>query len=907
MLQEFNQNKKTVMTVWDLSNAYNDITQGVYSDDPNKELSDTFQRFINTQEPIIVNWVGSSYVEPQLTEGGVIDYNKEPFKRYQVGQTLDVVLVREGYAVSIIDSQQSKTYVEDSTIVIRLNIPISQESLYKLFLLPELNSSFYYITNIEVFRTENDELIYYEIVLNRIEDNLNIKDVKTTIFYGSPGEEYAYPLITYNEEFNDYPEVSLDPDKLIATPIKYIQVTTTDPTMLGSFYAWGRRVSEDEEGNKYISEQRVLLPAKALQAETDPIFGINAPSDKYVWSTDSGITIGKEYKHWWAQWKEQILDKFNSDKVTNYGALHMFDINDAVNSAPNHTVTNDTGQEVTVDQPYWDDWVPSNNNEITYNTLSPYSEQVLENNPLDSIEDKLAKNVFINFDKVTLPLEYEEKVPAGLVNSTIGLFKKLILGIPAKIFGTNYTDRNVNAPIPLLLERTYVQLTYAGIMVADTGKGDANEYIPLTLYTDERPTIITGKNVNTMNLKIELTDEVLIDGTNVVNTADLGKEGTNYYNIATKVKQTTIGYLIDNIVVQGITIGKYKFTYFDTNNNPIASMIINSNSKKTNSLVDWSSVINTTKWDDPNIVDLTPEIPGSIYAPNEFIPADINVINIIPDPYLSINHYENYKWSLTVNYIFDLFDFLKTTYPEQFGALTATDFVNLYQLSYTAQVVTKTVQYVSEEQYYSSVTTGTLTPYVDISHNSIIPTDSYNINTSSAISVEDSAPITTTGSFLHLQHDKVMESKDFKFTEETSNTSKLNNDATIDYGAVVTWITDPGSNRGDEWYGSDTEEYLQHNQSVVESGEAGCNKGVCNTVAPRFGVQLGYKWSLEKALFYTTEDGGSDQVIFRAPLALKEVQVQLKLTNIKLTKIISTKKTEKHVFKLGKVLYNINN
>lgn len=694
--QEFNTKQQILMCPFVIVDGVDDITQGVYTSDPDRFKSASFDRVFQGRNPVIALWKNSTKSINQKTEGGLNDFNKPAYKEFSVGESFPVILDENGetYFQSFTDDVNgNKRFSTNANVSIKLPFELDRSYWYDWMLFPELGEEFYYIESIAIYRDKDETFAYTEVTLKKVNDELELvtTNADSLILRSSPGEEYAWPKVVEPEDKRQmWKNLELDEEKLIPKGVKYLQLTSTEPMLLGSFYAWGRRIETTDEGLRLITETRHLLPSQMKPSTADPILGINAPSDKFFWMEQGQITVGKEYGSWFSQFKEGVMSFFgwdNNNQHKNYGAIKFEDIETALESAPNKTKTDLGGNTITVPQTYWDDWEikavadVGYDGRVGYKTFTPYSEERFPNNKA-LLHDKLARNVFILGNLVQLPMEYEAKVPFGTVNVVVGGIRKLILGKDAQYL-TNNSNRDNYVDIPLLGEHSYISAIANGLMSADT-ETDAKKYMPLQLFSGDRPEILSGKNVNTMSVKIELSDVVDIDGESV-NTTELGVLDQNYFTGSTTVSKTTSSYILDRIIIQAICLGDIKITAFDSLDQPIGSMMFNTNSKRTGSILDWTTEIKTSEWESDETVETTPNVPNPSNAgPDDTVIPDFEVTKTISNP-RSISE----SWVAEVNW----FEKFKEINPEYEGTLE--DFLSTHKLSCGIQStseVTTTVQ-----------------------------------------------------------------------------------------------------------------------------------------------------------------------------------------------------------------------
>ena len=631
--REFETKRQILLFPMVIVDGVDSISQGIYTKNPNRFKSASFENVFQGRNPVIVVWKNSTTSINQRTQGGEPDFSKPAFKDYKVGDYIPVILDADGetYFQSFSDDKNgNKRFSTTSTINIRLKGEFTREQWYEWQYFPELGEEFYYPEAITVYRDEEGVFAYTELTLKKVNDELEMitTNADTLILRSSPGEEYAWPklsktLITINgaeqpDEKKLWQNVELDQDILSkVSGVKYLQLTSSEPMLLGSFYAFGRKIKTDDEGRKLILESSHLLPSEMVQALPDPILGTNIPSDKFYWMEQGRVSVGREYKNWWKTFTNALSGVFgmggNKDSIKNYGAIRFPDISTATKSAPEKSKVDDMGNVIKVPQVYWDRWKIKARADITYSgrkgykTMTPYSVERMQNTEA-FLHDKLAKNVFILGSIVQIPIEYKSKIPKGLLSMTIGGIYKLIIGVKNLMFN-NKTDRLSDIDLPLLGESSYIDFISEGLMASGDAGNIAKEYMPLQLFTEKRPEILTGKNINNLSVKIELTDTVEIKGTEI-HTSQLGKNNTNYYDADTKTVRTEGGYILDRIIIQGICMGNIKISAFDEANNPLAAFTFESNSKRTGSILEWSTMLKTSKWESDETKDITPKIPG---------------------------------------------------------------------------------------------------------------------------------------------------------------------------------------------------------------------------------------------------------------------------------------------------------
>ena len=644
---DFTHKHQILMCPFVIVDGVDSLTQGAYTTDPNRFKSASFDQVFQGRNPVIVIWKDSTQSINQKTPGGLPDFSKPAFKDFNVGETIPVLLNEAGetYFNSFDeDSRGNKRFSTSSDISIKFRGTFEREKWYDWYLFPELGEEFYYITTINILRDKAGLKTYTELSLKKVNDELEMvtTNADTLILRGTIGEEYAWPkVIPPENERQLWNDIILDPAKQIANGIKWLQLSSLEPMVLGSFYAWGRRIEEDEDGNKLITELRQLVPANLAQATPDPILGINAPSDKFYWLEQGRVSVGKEYKNWFGAMKENIISFFGSDennKVKNYGAIKIEDMETAVQSAPNITKKDEAGNIITVPQAYWDNWTIKAVATIEYDgkegykTFTPYATERLQNRTYFAY-DKLTRNIFVLSDIVTLPIEYESKISYGIVSAVVGGLKKIILG-KDPLYLDSATNRENTLDIPLMGEHSYIDFISGGLMESETGT-DSKKYLPLQLFSGDRPEVVTGKNINTFNIKIELSDEIYLNAGDVVpiETQHLGKNKTNYYNDDSTTKRSNVSYILDRIVVQGISLGDIKITAFNEHNQAVGAFTLNTNAKKTGSILDWTTVIKTSSWESDETQDVTPDVPapGNVGPKEtELFGFNVNKINNVP-------------------------------------------------------------------------------------------------------------------------------------------------------------------------------------------------------------------------------------------------------------------------------------
>lgn len=659
------------------------VSQGVFTDDKNAYESHTFERIFQGKNPIITLWKNSTKSVNQLESDGSPNLDLPPYKEFKTGDHFYAVIdngEQDFYQSFETDNLGNKRLSTDTDVTILLIGEFTRDKWYDWFLLPELGEEFYFANNVKLLKNEKGEVVISEINLKKVNDEL--KNVTTNSDYlilrSSIGEGYAWPKIIRSEDpRQNYNKVELDEKKLISKGIKYLQLTSETPMLLGSFYAIGRRILKDENDNELIDELRHLLPSQLLPATPDIINEITAPSDKFYWFEEGRISIGKEYKSWFKVLKENLLSNENH-QLKNYGAIKFNDIDSAVLSAPDKPKTNSAGDEILVPQTYWDEWLIKKGSDTNkYKTFTPYAIPLIENKE-GLVHDKLAKNAFILAHVVQLPVEYEAKVSYGLIKTAIGSIVKLILGKDIRYVTNNNTNRDSSNDLPLLAEHSLIELVHNGLMFSDeAGKTEAKKYMPLQVVTDDKPELYIGKNLGTFNIKIELTDELLIDG-EIKNTKDLGKDEF-LFNDETITRRNNKSYLIDRIIIQAIASTNIKVTAFDINNVAVGAMILNSNSKKTGSIIDWTTLIKTSEWESDETKDITPDVPDDAFiGPDEILIED----KTIEVAMTNFGQEEN-----NLLYELNLYEEFKIQVPQ--SELTIEEFRNLYSidLSYDIEII----------------------------------------------------------------------------------------------------------------------------------------------------------------------------------------------------------------------------
>lgn len=639
---EFKTKHQFLMCPFVLVDGVDDITQGIYANDSERFKSRSLERVFEGRNPVIALWKNSTKTKMQYTEGGIPDYDKLPYKEFSVGDYFPVIIEPNGetyYSSFRDDVNGNKRWSTDSTIVVKLNQELTRDEWYDFYLFPELGEELYFVQSISISRDASGKFAVTELTLKKVNDELEnvTTNSSTLLLLSSPGEEYAWPKVVYLDELETssrengdedgntntalWNELVLDESKLIPSGVRYLQLSSLEPMLLGSFYAWGRPIGdEDRDGNRYLEEPRHLLPADCVPAVADPIVGINAPSDKFLWIEKGSMKIGKEYADWMSSIKEKVTGLLGwgetNNQIKNYGAIKVDDIKTAIESAPDKTKQDSSGGDITVSQTYWDDWIIAAQATIEtddspgYKTYSPYSgDRIL--NGTAPLAQKLSRNIFIYSNVVTLPVEYEAKVPFSFVNMVVGFFRKLILGKDGQYLSDNSTNRDAHLDLPLVAEHSYLNLIYTGLMDGGAGEADTKTYLPLQLFSGDRPEILTGKNINTFNIKISLTDKILKDDGTTITTNQLGVDGLNYFDHTMVPQETDTAYMLDRVIVQGVAMGDIKITAFNSQNQSVGSFICNTNSKRTGSILDWTTVIKLSEWETDETLDLTPDIPDA--------------------------------------------------------------------------------------------------------------------------------------------------------------------------------------------------------------------------------------------------------------------------------------------------------
>lgn len=641
----FEREKRVIMCEFDIIQGAENITQGYTTDGDDSYKSASFKKLFDGQQPILVIWTNSTFAVPDLDEEGkpVLPVKKE----FKIGTFYEVISDRPTFTQSFShDKTKNLIFSTDSSITIKFKGEFKREQFYKFYLFPEYGDEFYFIDYVNYFIDDLGVIIHSELTLKKVNDELeNIATHQDILIMRStPGENYAWPLLVdklydldksdeeqYKKDLlvrNDLlysienansdeekidlentfienninplvKDVILDEDKLQSSRgIKSIQITSTEPMLLGSVYAIGRPVNSDE-----IEEPRHLLASKFLPPTVDKILGLNSPSDKFYYMKDSKIMLGKEYKNWWKNFKANVVGE--NLQIKNYGVIKDSNPEETVLTAPNKKDAADND----VPQSIWDDWIIKNDGaQMNYTTFSPYAngDIVVEEGATFEAHNLLSLNTFLFSHIIKLPVEFDVRVPYSLFNLTIGAFRKLFLGMDAGLFTTT-GKRASFTKLPLFGEYSYLTMIYDGFTNTDSSKSG---FIPLSAYSNKREKSLYGNNQSSTTIKIELSDEVFIDGKTKINTVDLGKEDKNRYNTKTIVATTNTGYYIDDIVIQAITQSDFKITLFDVANQPIKSLTIQSNNKKTQSFTDWTTIIKLSQWvSDKTFPDSTPIVP----------------------------------------------------------------------------------------------------------------------------------------------------------------------------------------------------------------------------------------------------------------------------------------------------------
>lgn len=631
-----------------IRNGYVNITENGFVDKGASPSNFSFfQKVFTGTETITATWKNSTQLNVRDATKGTYNYD---FKvgDYVLGQPVvgsenrrieisdvngneDFMAMQSAGEVTIMFSQNSQGRGDNG------NAKLSENDVFNLYIIPEIfGNQWLYISNWTSYPDpQNRKILLSEVTFSILKDALEKsgRALEQYVQYAAPGEPYAFPYIV---EGPHYREVQLSPFTTRPEPVKYLQLEIQGGSALSSPLVLGRKLYWDNENKKwYTSPGKFLFPAKMLNPQANPLNKTAAPSKSFFFFPDEEVDV-RNTKEWLQAVKEQNQVVA---PVQNMGAYTM-------GTASNWDNTNKQHASNLKTNGLFNDfnnlsWKPTPHNiamgytdigDAGYNGWrtkslkgNPYTTDSMYYAPTDNMMQILIKNSMLNMQQLELPLSFTSSRPYRWSNIPVIGFWTRWFGDRA-MFPNTTNVKNSRLGYFIDCNLAIMAREYFEQPKQDTQKNYANLQ---QFLGQETPATLNPQATNT-TLCFELTDKVsftdnkytgsvgqMSDGIDTVYLSQIKDENGNFLhndrtplllncndgNLIPRIVGSEEGFVIDNVIVWALFIGKEKISCYGkyTNNNlsnPLFTQTVMSSSMfEQNNIRNWTTNLTLGTWD----------------------------------------------------------------------------------------------------------------------------------------------------------------------------------------------------------------------------------------------------------------------------------------------------------------------
>lgn len=613
---------------FDITLGFINNTEAGINDNINIYDFTTFQRVFTGLSNVIAKWQDAYNI--YLKNEDDLYLTKEHkvgrvLKGYTNSKSLSTIFVP-----SVIDDSFT-TQMTDETTTIYFDEELAENDLFKLYIIPELNSfKWLYISECVKYYTPDKKHFNTRVVFSSLNNAIasSGRAIEEFVQFGGAGEGYAYPEIFTNDKGKRDVKVNKTREKDIY--VQSHQVEISGAAALGSFFCYGRpTIAETRDDgvivpifNPRIEAPRRLLIARFETPLPSPINIKPIAETTYFWGTFQP-TLWEQYDNWRQQW----TNNYNlSDRSQYEGILIAPKFDDIKKSNP-----------LAVDGSHayilWDQGWQFEVKETFDTSADPMTGETIVLDGNYSIVQVINHMSFVLNVIERVPPSIEQLTSWGFneITPVLGFLNKFTFGFP--LGWRNLAIRVRTPKIPLLIPTTIAK--YGNVMRAQQSKDDL--FVPLEIFTGSLNTdqvIYSGINSMGTIIKYSLTDRFTkkVNGVDYIfNTRDIGQthpttdddnkpvEGTLpktlvWDGTCSAVPRKTIGYVIDIVSWKGITKHNYRNTFFTAGNLQTWSGTYKSNALFTGSMADWNNSMKTTDWKPSTEENV--KYPDAIVEPN---------------------------------------------------------------------------------------------------------------------------------------------------------------------------------------------------------------------------------------------------------------------------------------------------